>query len=58
MLEQLPDVELYRMNINLDPLHKEMDNTSQANVDYLQKKATQYIHDTFEWLKKVLQRFV
>lgn len=58
MLEQLPDVELYRMNININPLHKEMDNPGAENVQYLQKVAAQYVHQSFEWLKKVCRRFI
>jgi patatin-like phospholipase/acyl hydrolase len=56
MLNQMPDVEIYRLNVHLDPQYAAMDKPAKENVDYLQRVAAQQVHQSFDWLKSVCQR--
>lgn len=56
MLNQMPDVELYRLNVHLDAEFGAMDKPDKENVEYLQKIAARQVHQSFDWLKSVCQR--
>lgn len=56
MLNQMPDVELYRLNVHLESQYAAMDKPAKENVEYLQRVASQQVHQSFDWLKQVCRR--